>query len=107
MLSSTACPDYSGKSRLSGKTLLLTLFFFLLVTQLCFAQWFWQNPLPQGNTLNAVDFVSPSIGWAVGYYGTILRTTDGGTTWNSQTSGTTDNLRLLVVGKILYGILME
>ena len=46
MLSSTACPNSSGKSRLSadkagiaGKMLLQTLFFFLLVTQICFAQW--------------------------------------------------------------------
>ena len=28
-------------------------------------------------------------GTAVGYNGTILRTTDGGETWNSQASGTT------------------
>jgi hypothetical protein len=27
------------KSRLAGKTLLQTWFFFLLVTQICFAQW--------------------------------------------------------------------
>ncbi len=28
------------------KNFLKTLFFFLPVTQICFAQWFWQNPLP-------------------------------------------------------------
>ncbi len=46
MLSYTTCPDTIRKSRLSrqsrgfaGKTLLQTLFFFLLVTQICFAQW--------------------------------------------------------------------
>ena len=26
-------------------------------------------------------------GWVVGWYGTILRTTDGGITWTPQTSG--------------------
>ena len=41
MLSSTARPDSSGKSRLAGKTFLQTLFFFLLVTQICFTQGTW------------------------------------------------------------------
>jgi hypothetical protein len=43
--------------------------------------WFWQNPLPQGNTLNSVQLVSADIGWAVGDGGTILKTTDGGLSW--------------------------
>jgi hypothetical protein len=38
MLSFTASPAHSGKSRLAGKKLLQTLFFFLLVTQICFGQ---------------------------------------------------------------------
>ncbi|MGO8683096.1 MAG: cadherin-like beta sandwich domain-containing protein, partial [Thermoleophilia bacterium] len=33
-----------------------------------------------------------SDGWAVGDNGTIIATTDGGTTWNVQNSGTTDEL---------------
>ncbi len=70
------------------KTLLQTLFFFLLVTQICFAQWFWQNPLPQGNHLNSTYFVDSNIGWAVGVGGTILKTTDGGGSWVNQTSET-------------------
>ena len=56
------------------------------------AQWFWQNPLPQGNTLNSVDFINSNTGWAVGGYGTILKTTNGGTNWTSQTSGTSNTL---------------
>src|SRR5258707_9438478 len=54
--------------------------------------WFWQNPLPQGNPLRAVSFVDANTGTAVGDYGTILRTTDGGATWTLQTSGTTGGL---------------
>jgi len=54
--------------------------------------WFWQNPLPQGNTLNSVCFVSATTGWTVGGYGTILNTTDGGENWIIQSSGTTENL---------------
>lgn len=54
--------------------------------------WFWQNPLPQGNTLNDVSFSDANTGTAVGDAGTILRTTDGGATWLSQISGTTNQL---------------
>ncbi|MCX6306233.1 MAG: YCF48-related protein [Bacteroidetes bacterium] len=46
------------------------------------AQWNWNNPLPQGNTLHDVQFVNASTGFAVGDGGTILKTTDGGYNWN-------------------------
>ncbi len=63
-------------------------------TSASFAQsgWFWQNPLPQGNTLRAIAAVDANTGTAVGLYGTILRTTDGGATWTRQSSGTASNL---------------
>ena len=54
--------------------------------------WFWQNPLPQGNALEWVCFTDANSGWTVGDYGTILHTTDGGSTWNPQTSGSTNYL---------------
>ena len=50
--------------------------------------WTWQNPKPQGNELSAVDFIDANTGWAVGSTGTILHTTDGGTTWTPQVSNT-------------------
>ena len=37
-----------------------------------------------------------STGWAVGEMGTIVKTTDGGTTWTQQKSGTTSNLSSVV-----------
>ena len=52
------------------------------------AGWIWQNPLPQGNTLRCVSFTDVNTGTAVGDFGTILRTTNGGATWVSQSSGT-------------------
>lgn len=52
------------------------------------SQWTWQNPYPQGNPLYSVKYISTTEGWAVGESGTIMKTTDGGTTWNLQTSGT-------------------
>jgi photosystem II stability/assembly factor-like uncharacterized protein len=63
-----------------------------LVSGFAFAQWTWQNPLPQGNTLNCVRFVDTNIGYAVGDVGTIIKTTDGGLTWTIQNSGTTADL---------------
>jgi photosystem II stability/assembly factor-like uncharacterized protein len=39
-------------------------------------------------TLEAVDFVDSELGWAVGDQGTVIHTTDGGATWQSQDPGT-------------------
>jgi photosystem II stability/assembly factor-like uncharacterized protein len=47
--------------------------------------------------LRAVGLANASIGIAVGDTGTILRTTDGGATWDARTSGTTRNLRGLAL----------
>ena len=53
--------------------------------------WQWGNPLPQGNTLRAISFAGAN-GYAAGDFGTLLRTTDGGTTWSGLLSGTFTNL---------------
>ena len=82
----------SMKSLFAGKTFLQTLFFFLLVTQICFAQWYQQNSGTTAN-LNSVHFEDANNGWAVGDSGTIIHTSNGGTTWQKQVSGTTLNLR--------------
>jgi photosystem II stability/assembly factor-like uncharacterized protein len=37
--------------------------------------------------LNAVYFSSPSVGWIVGEFGLVLKTDDGGKSWNSQRYG--------------------
>ncbi|NOS84652.1 MAG: hypothetical protein HOP31_05885, partial [Ignavibacteria bacterium] len=60
-----------------------------------FAQpvWVTQNPLPQCNTINDVQFIGASTGYEAGNYGTILKTTNGGLNWVSQVSGTTENLK--------------
>ena len=38
------------------------------------------------NSLTGVYFVNERVGWAVGEYGTIIKTTDGGVNWNAQSS---------------------
>ena len=67
------------------RTLKISLLVFILsITISAQQEWFWQNPLPQGNTLHSVQLVSANVGWALGDGGTILKTTDGGLSWISQ-----------------------
>jgi photosystem II stability/assembly factor-like uncharacterized protein len=67
------------------KKLFFTLLFFIPV--IAFPQWYWQNPLPQGNLLYSVFFTDSNNGYAAGELGTIIKTTDGGTTWTIYHSG--------------------
>jgi hypothetical protein len=50
--------------------------------------WFTQTS-GTNNNLTSVYFKSNNTGIAVGQLGTVLRTTNGGTNWISQASGTT------------------
>ncbi|MGA9115405.1 MAG: YCF48-related protein [Bacteroidota bacterium] len=54
--------------------------------------WYWQNPLPQGNTLNGIDFGDSQTGYAAGNAGTVLRTTDAGYTWQRLRVPTDEDL---------------
>jgi photosystem II stability/assembly factor-like uncharacterized protein len=53
--------------------------------------WQWGNPLPQGNTLRSMSFAG-NDGFAAGAFGTLLHTTDGGSTWSGLLSGTYTDL---------------
>ncbi|MCH8942235.1 MAG: T9SS type A sorting domain-containing protein [Bacteroidetes bacterium] len=66
------------------------LFIFVLLSYVSITNAQWVS-LTSGTTNNlfGVHFNNIGRGIAVGANGTILRTTDGGTTWVSQTSGTT------------------
>ena len=63
------------------KKLLFITFVFILSAFYTYPQWYLQNPYPTGNTLNDVKLISEDVGWAVGTAGTILKTSDGGVTW--------------------------
>ncbi|HUB09086.1 MAG TPA: YCF48-related protein [Myxococcales bacterium] len=54
--------------------------------------WFWLSPTPGGFAVNAVAFPTASAGFLVGAQGTILATTDGGQTWQTQTAPTSVDL---------------
>jgi photosystem II stability/assembly factor-like uncharacterized protein len=56
------------------------------------SQWQLLFPLPQTNDLNSVRFVSSTMGFAVGNFGTIIKTLDAGSTWSVLSSGTSKNL---------------
>ncbi|HTI33332.1 MAG TPA: YCF48-related protein, partial [Miltoncostaea sp.] len=53
--------------------------------------WSWANPSPQGEDLADVAF-SGTSGYAVGAFGTLLRSTDAGDTWTGVPSRTVQGL---------------
>jgi len=60
--------------------------------------WEWQNPLPQGNSINCIRFAPDKVhGWAVGGDGVILHTDDGGFSWDTQTVGKAIGLNSIYV----------
>jgi photosystem II stability/assembly factor-like uncharacterized protein len=46
-----------------------------------------QASVPVSVTLAAVQFPTPTQGWAVGHYGVVLHSDDGGATWTRQLDG--------------------
>ncbi len=64
------------------KTILLVLAIALIPSGLPGqTSWQWVNPLPQGNLLNGITSINQDTIFAVGDYGTIIRSSNGGTTW--------------------------
>jgi photosystem II stability/assembly factor-like uncharacterized protein len=61
----------------------------LMLPATAFAQWSAETP-GTTETLRAVHFVSRTHGWAAGYGGVIIATTNGGATWSPQNSGATN-----------------
>src|SRR5437867_2217882 len=59
------------------------------------ADWYWQNPLPVGDGLGHVAFVSGTEGWTTSSGGRLLHTMNGGTTWSSQNLEPGQTLRFL------------
>jgi photosystem II stability/assembly factor-like uncharacterized protein len=69
--------------------------FFPLIILLCFINpsfpqsidgdsWKWQYPKPQGNTLRDIYVFNQNTAIAVGDFGTVIKTANGGTNWDVQ-----------------------
>jgi len=54
---------------------------FLLLFGNGYSQWIWQNPHPVGSNLQSCFFTTSNTGYAVGWDGTIIKTTNGGVNW--------------------------
>lgn len=76
---------------------ILKLVVFILASNLYFAQQYRQpqnfNPLPDGLTMNSLQFINSSTGWVVCSDGYILKTTDEGIKWELISTGTKSFLR--------------
>ena len=60
--------------------------------------WQWQNPLPQGNSINSIKFAGDKKrGWAVGANGVVLTTNNGGFEWEEQVTPASTTLYGLYV----------
>ena len=95
---------FKGMKKLIQKLTLILIIFSNII--LANAQWVAQNS-GTTNQLGSIYFKDLNTGYIVGDYGTILKTTDGGTNWIPQNSGTnnylssvffTDNNNGFVVG---------
>ncbi|MBY4724234.1 glycosyl hydrolase [Burkholderia contaminans] len=53
--------------------------------------------VPVSSTLTSVSFIDARTGWAVGHWGAILKTTDGGETWEVQRLVTSEDRPLFGV----------
>jgi len=74
------CPSSFSKKKLS-------LFLIIFSTYLFSQGWQWQNPYPQGNFQSDVWALDSSTIVALADYGTILKSTDGGTNWKIKYVG--------------------
>ena len=79
-----------GKMFYTKKTILV-LVLTVIFNSLIFAQWL---PVSSGTTNNlyGIDMLPSGVGYAVGDMGTILKTTDSGSSWNLLNSNTTTQL---------------
>ncbi len=60
----------------------------------------WQQQYAPLYTVADISFCDPDTGWAVGWYGTLLHTTNGGVTWSEQSAGTGTSVTFLAVQAI-------
>jgi len=86
---------YKKKLYSVHKKIFLSLLFYLIIffPLLSISAQSWQPQVSGvGNSLRSVFFLDELNGWAVGNFGAIVHTTDGGENWSLQASGTNKDL---------------
>ncbi len=58
-----------------------TLFLFFIIQQLAFTQEWYSVSTPTTKKLNVIDFPTPNVGYIGGNDSLLLKTTNGGRTW--------------------------
>ena len=71
-------------------TKIILLHYLFVLTIIAQPTWQWQNPQPQGNFLTDICFIDSLNGWAAGYNGLLMKTTDGGENWVSKWNSNDD-----------------
>jgi photosystem II stability/assembly factor-like uncharacterized protein len=79
------------------KKIYLAILAVIVINSVTAQTWQWLNPLPQGHPLFDIEFADNNTAYAVGEYGTILKSTDGGLTWNQLSTGTMNSWSSLSV----------
>ena len=77
------------------KRLFLSIFVMMISITNLTAQydgWKWVNPLPQGNTILCIQYLTENRIMAIGEAGSVMISDDGGTTWDFKGSGTFNTL---------------
>ena len=82
----------SKTSKKPASLLLLSLLYLLSGLPATAQQPQWLNPQPFGSDVNDIEFFDSLRGIAVGSYGDLAFTTDGGINWQKTPSGTNHNL---------------
>ena len=84
------------------KFILYIVIFFVSFTYHISAQWIHQN---SGTTERFMSnyFLNENIGWSAGNDGTIVKTTNGGEEWFSQSVNTSDNIHSIIFTDSLNG----
>jgi photosystem II stability/assembly factor-like uncharacterized protein len=81
------------KPQVKRKIILIVILLLIVFQNFSLAQGTWERlNSPTNEYLSSVFFVDSSFGWAAGFSGTIINTTNGGNDWELQDSKTENNI---------------
>jgi photosystem II stability/assembly factor-like uncharacterized protein len=94
------------KHKIIGEDFMKALIFLTVVLNFFVVQingqWVHQSS-GTDKTFHNLHFLNENLGWACGYDGTIVKTTNGGIDWISQNIGTLDDIHALFFTDSLVG----